>query len=88
MIRVPKEVSGYDILVWQKSRRSPTYCCGYTDEGAKFLKKLSHTYVQGLALELNVYPIVFIRSVPKKLRVGGVGPKTKKVRLISGDPLH
>lgn len=89
LIKIPKS-HGYDILIWQRRVDSPTWCCGYTNGGEKFLQKLHPDYVQGALLDLSkiVFPMDFIRMVPKSLKVGAYSPKNDKVSRINGDPLH
>lgn len=78
---------GYDIVVWQKREDSPTFCCGYTTEGVKFLRTIWPEYTTG-KMELQMYPQEFFARLPKRLKVGGMTPGTRTIMLISGPPLQ
>jgi hypothetical protein len=85
--RAPKEIKGYDILIWMNGKRE-VLCSSYTEEADRFMKTLQKDYKRGDVIEIITYPKAFYSKVPKNLRVGKISPITKKVCNLSGGTLQ
>lgn len=87
-IRLP-DPAGCDIVVWQKTESSPTYFCGYTAAGTRYLRKsLNPEYDHMQAITAKVAPEEFLSQAPKGLKIGCVPPGEKKTVLMQGGALH
>lgn len=88
-IRLP-DPGECDIVVWQKTLTSPTYCAGYTHKGALYLMQYDENYdvMKLFTFPATLLPEEFLGKAPKRLKIGCVPPGEKKVVLMQGGPLQ